>query len=611
MKNNSLTLDCFLINKLNYMKPLNLILALLILTAQSNLFSQKVISTQTKSKGFKMTPEFERTPQPPNLFVDMEFADANGNGILEAEESSLLKLKITNKGNGIAQGVRVKLINQSKLSGISLGDDIYYREIKPNETKTVEIPIKASINIKTSESKITINVTEYFGYDVDPAYLVINTYEYQKPKLVLAGMEIFDAGEGTFTIVNDGQMQAGEKVRVKLLVQNIGNNIAKNVSYNLISKDANIYIENGMGYLNDFKIGDVKEIWVNISPNKRVNTNGNLPIYLTLSDDKVNTDISGGFSDFNIPILLNQKPANINVLKVKADVDKLKNQVARFEYNSGKYTAKITVKDIDAIPVSKTKRKNAVAVVIGVEMYDNLTPARYAARDADIMTRYFKDVLGVKDVITHINKEVSGFFFDQIFDSNIGQLAKMVEKGETDVFVYYSGHGVPEKDGKEVYLFPSDGNIEKLETQGYSLNKLYENLDKLKAKSVTVIIDACFSGSSRVSNLYASENISNTKGVKVRPRYIQPWALNPNFRVLSSSKDDQTSLGFDASQTGLFTYYIAVGLQGDADLNKDGKITMNELFTYLSDKVVETSKKIRGEQTPQLYGQDDIVLVEY
>lgn len=95
MKNISLTLGSFKINKMNYMKSLNLLLALLILTAPSNLFSQKVISTQTQSKGFKMTPKFERTTQPPNLFIDMQIADTNGNGILEAEANSLLK--ITNK----------------------------------------------------------------------------------------------------------------------------------------------------------------------------------------------------------------------------------------------------------------------------------------------------------------------------------------------------------------------------------------------------------------------------------------------------------------------------------------------------------------------------------
>lgn len=592
------------------MKVLYYLPVFLFVYIPGSLYGQKVISSQTKPTQLKMVPEFERT-LPPNLYIDMEFADDNRNGILEAEEKSSLNLKISNKGKGLAQGVTVKITNQSNTTGLKLGKEVYITEIKPNGTKVIAIPIEAGWNVKTGESKILISVTEHFGFDVDPAYLVLNTLEYQKPNLVFSGLEIDDSGEGTASIVTDGKLQAGEQVRAKIIAQNTGNNIAKDVSYSLTSTDLNIFISNGNGNLGDINIGAIKEFWITITPNKRVITKESLPIYLTVTESKGVSELNTGIKNFQLPISLNQRPALANVLTVKADVDKLRKQIARFEYNSEKYTAKISVKNIDVLPANITSRPNAVAIVIGVENYNNLPPARYAARDAEIMTQYFKEVLGVKEVITHTNKEVSGFFFDQIFDANIGKLAKLVSKGETEVFVYYSGHGLPEKDGKDVYLFPSDGSVERLETQGYSLNKLFDNLDKLHAKSVTVILDACFSGSSRVSNLYVSENISNTKGVVVRPRINQPWIYNPNFRVLSSSKDDQTSLGFDASETGLFTYYIAVGLQGEADLNGDKKITMKELFAFLSDKVVDTSKKIRGEQTPQLYGTDDEILVEF
>jgi len=50
------------------------------------------------------------------------------------------------------------------------------------------------------------------------------------------------------------------------------------------------------------------------------------------------------------------------------------------------------------------------------------------------------------------------------------------------VFVFYSGHGIPAKTGDEVYLFPSDGKISSLETRGYGLTKMYENLKALGAK---------------------------------------------------------------------------------------------------------------------------------
>ncbi|MGD9977587.1 MAG: caspase domain-containing protein, partial [Bacteroidales bacterium] len=209
------------------------------------------------------------------------------------------------------------------------------------------------------------------------------------------------------------------------------------------------------------------------------------------------------------------------------------------------------------------------------------------------------------------NDEVSGFFFEDIFNPITGKLNKIITKGETDLFVYYSGHGMPQKDGNDVFLFPADGRLEMLEKQGYSLDTLYNNLDKLGARSVTVILDACFSGTSRATSNLVAENISNTKGVKIRPRKNQPWNTNPNFRVLTSSKDDQTSLGFDDAQTGLFTYYFCLGLQGEADLNMDKKITLDELNAYLKVNVVETSRKIRGEQTPMLYGNGDMVIVEF
>ena len=90
-----------------------------------------------------------------------------------------------------------------------------------------------------------------------------------------------------------------------------------------------------------------------------------------------------------------------------------------------------------------------------------------------------------------------------------------------------------------------------------------------------------------------------------------PWHTNRNFFVFTSSRNDQSSLAFDQSGTGLFTYYLAVGLKGAADADGDGKITTGELSDYIFSRVVEVSRKIRGEQTPQLFGRPDKVLIEY
>jgi hypothetical protein len=568
--------------------------------------SAQVIKGRSESIPINIEPQYEFT-KPPILYVDMQFADANGNGIVEADEKAVLTIVISNKGAGRAQGLKVKTISNNNDPNFKIDSEFSINEIRPGESDTVLVEMYAGMNVLTREHHIDITITEYFGYDMDPAALILNTLEYQRPEIVFSGLDIYDRGEGTVAIDYDGQLQAGEMVRVKIVIQNVGNNVAKNTVYQIESRDNNIYIDEGQGTIGDMKIGEIKEIWMTISPNKRVDYKGSLPIYITVKEDIGKGSLIG----YQLPLALNQRPPATETLEVKADFEKIQQQVAVFEYKSDRYTSNIAARSVDAIPLTKSKRPDAVAIVIGVEKYENMPPAPYAAKDAQVMTKYFKDVLGIDKVITYINKEVSGFIFMNIFDPNLGQLQKIINKGQTEVYVYYSGHGIPDKDGKDVYLFPYDGKIEMLEVMGYSLNKLYKNLDMLEAKSVTVILDACFSGSSRASNMYVAENVSQTKGTRIVPREVRPWESNSNFSVFTSSKDEQTSVGFDESGTGLFTYFLVIGLQGEADLNDDKVIYASELRKYVSEKVSETSRKIRGEQTPQFYGNDDFIIVEF
>jgi len=583
-------------------------------------FSQEIISSKSKVQTINLTA-YDRG-MPPNLFVDLNFTDDNRNGILEANENAQLDLIITNKGQGPAQGLTINLKDNVKIvigkegvtkiksheNGLVIGKLEEIELIKAGESKHIIVPIKAEMDVNTAEHKIEIEVKEYYGYDMDSAHLILSTLEYQKSKIVFSGIEIVDYGKGTSSIVEDGLLQKGEYVKAKIVVQNIGQNIAKNTSFNVSSVDENIYIEKGIGNLGDIKIGEVKEFWVAISPNKRVNHQDDLPIFLTLNEEMG----FGNLERFKLPLKLNQKSPEVTTLEVKANIDKLKEQVARFEYKSNKFTANIgDVVNINNVTPSKTKRQNSIAVVLGVENYKNIFPAPYAENDAKIAEKYFKDRLGVDKVVTYTNDEIIGFFFDDIFNPDNGELQKEIIKGQTELFVYYSGHGLHNNEGDKIFLFPWDGKIERIEAQGYDINTFYTNLDKLGAKSVTVFIDACFSGSTRASEKISVENIASTKGVRIQAKIEMPWKTNPNFNVFTSSGLDETSLGFDDSQTGLFTYYICVGLQGSADLNSDRKITNIELHQYLSENVTTVSQKIWGIQTPQFNGNESTILLEY
>jgi len=591
---------------INAMKR-TLLLTLTVLFTCSISFGQKTISGQSAPTKLKITPKYKRG-LPPNLFVNLSFEDDNNNGILEPNEKAVLKLSITNKGKGAAQGLKIEVIDSQFDRNLVIRDGQIIPFIHPDQTVIVDIKLSAGFDVKTAEHKLSIKVSEHFGYDMDDAYLVLNTMKYLEPELVFSGLEVVDIGKGTMALSEDGQLQAGEQVKVKIVVQNIGQNIAINTKYKVRTTDYNIFLAGKEGELGDIAIGEVKEFWVTISPNKRVSTSQTLPIFLSLN----NTYNKGNLEDKQLPIKLNQKPAQPEIVEVKADMESLQRQVARFEYTSNKITANLdNIIDIRQVPPSNTVRSNSVAIIMGIEKYDNFVPAPYASNDANIIKDYFKNILGVEKVFVYTDDDVSGFFFDNKFNPDYGELQKAIIKGKTELFVFYSGHGMPSKDGHKVFLFPSDGRIEALERQGYDLNTFYSSLASLGAKTTTIFIDACFSGSSRASERQETHNLVSMKGVSIKPRVNQPWETDPDFTVFSSSSFEETSLGFDASETGLFTYFICAGLQGKADANKDNIITAGELKTYVIKNVTELSTKILGRQTPVFHGNEDMILGEF
>ncbi len=541
---------------------------------------------------------------PPDLFANLEFKDENGNGLLEATETTTIQIQLSNKGKGPAHRLDISIEDDQPDPSLIIKDQ-YITILQPDETVTVNVPVETGVHLKTADHRLEINVREHFGYDMDPAYLHLSTLGYQPPVFFVAGIEIKDSGEGTFARVEDGQLQAGEQVRVKVVIQNVGQGVAKGVKYFVSSGDENIYLDKNTGSLGKLEPGEVKEFWISVSPNKRVTKSGFLPIALSITESVG----QAAYEDL-LPIKLDSKPPSPTIVEVKPDVEKLQRQIARFEYKSSKFTSQVsTLVDVQTVPPSKTRRKNSVAVIFGAENYKWLPQALYATNDADLMKKYLEKRLGVDQVVTYKNEEVSGFIFENVFNPINGELQTVIIPGETEVFVYYSGHGLPDKSGTAAYLFPIDGKKESYETQGYSLNKLYENLNKLGAKSVTVILDACFSGASRHSEKVATKSLIAHKPAALR---IQNPAINyPNFSVMCSSACGETSLGFDQAQTGLFTYYLAAGLKGEADGNGDRKITLGELKRYVTEKVQETSRKIYGLQKPEFYGDENRVLVEW
>lgn len=573
-------------------------------------------SVMTESISFKIEDVSELF-MPPDLYMDIKFIDANGNDILEAEESGKIRLNISNKG-GKADNVKVTVKPASIGTGISMAKTIFTTTVPKEGTTMIEVPMTASINAPTGNARFEIKVSEPMGYDID-AVMELSTFAFQKSSLKMSGVSIVDVGKGLRALRDnpDGKIQKGEVVRASVLLQNVGAGEANGIRYKVVSRDPNVSILTESGPVQEFSgsvgnmlIEQTREISFRLSANNNyVNKGEYLPIYLTVSEEK-------GFGNIDyqqIPIPLDAVPVKPEVMKVKADTDKLMASLGTKVYSDDKrVTSDAQIKDIMVAPFGEALYADAVAVVIGTENYEdsNIPQAPYAKRDAEVMKQYFKTSLGIpeSDITVLTDEMVTSKTMKDIFFRK--GLEEKVNPDKTDIFIYYSGHGVPmEINGKsEMFLIPSDCDKSYIAEDGISINTLYSRLQSLNARSVTVILDACFSGGSRYSGAYTSQNIAGHKMVMPDLSAMeQPWLEDPNFRVFTSSRGDQTSQGYDRSLSGLFTYYLATGLQGECDKDNNGIIMMSELVEYVTDNVNKTSG---GSQTPQFYGNSDFAIAK-
>jgi uncharacterized caspase-like protein len=135
---------------------------------------------------------------------------------------------------------------------------------------------------------------------------------------------------------------------------------------------------------------------------------------------------------------------------------------------------------------------------------------------------------------------------------------------------------------------------------------LYANLSKLEARSVTVILDASFSGDSPSGLLIqASTEISVMSRAPVVSK----------LTVLTAAQGNQVASWDEETQHGLFTRYLLEALNGAADGalygDGDGKVTVNEIKSYLDREMTYAARRRYGrEQTVTAVGELNRVMVD-
>jgi uncharacterized caspase-like protein len=268
-----------------------------------------------------------------------------------------------------------------------------------------------------------------------------------------------------------------------------------------------------------------------------------------------------------------------------------------------------------SVPAKIARRPgNRWAVVVGIGRYDHpqIPRLRYAAPDAEAVHRVLTGPAGFKPervlLLTDTTERKPTL---RNLKWALGTfLARAAQRDDT-VLIFFAGHGAPEvdqrgveRDGFAKYLIPSDADPDDLYSTALPMDELQTIFARLEAERVVVLLDTCYSGAAG-GRTFAS---LRTRAVTVDDLFLERLARTKGRAIITASRPNEVSLEMAELGHGLFTYYLLQGLRGQADLNRDGIVSLQELYEYVESEVVRTSRAHGGNQHPVLKGELEGVL---
>ena len=559
----------------------------------------------TDEKPREILTKQPQTHLPPVLSIEtITFSE----GVLDADETATLSIRIKNVGPGDARNLSVKLA--SSLQGLAFSASTRVPTIpKQGGEKTVNIQIRGTLDLPTATATLDIRLSEsQFKLEIPSKPLRFETRQFQNPELVLADAAVLEGAAA----VSNNRIDLNEMIDLKFYVQNTGSGAAENIK---------VTVENNQRGV----------LWVGVASEKGVQREH--PTFRTIDAGKyqlvtysylVNSEFTETELRFNIRAterhgrwgFTGTQTAAINTaLTPLGTITELpRENIAPRRRSQVEALPALEIDIRKDIPETSTKNPDAVAVIIGNRNYTNpgVPDVAYAEHDARIVKQYLIQTLGYSEENIHYYLNATKGIFEEVFGNEAthkGRLYDYVESdGSSDVFIYYSGHGAPDIESKQPYLVPTDANPSTVEVGGYALKQLYLNLTKVPYRSATVVIDSCFSGMSASGAL-----IPGAKGYGI-PSVEIPLLPPEKSVIFTATNKRQVANGYTDKQHSLFTYFFLKALHGEADTDADDRLTVAEISAYINKQVPRISRRIHGssrEQTPQVDGNRSLVIVRY
>jgi hypothetical protein len=224
-------------------------------------------------------------------------------------------------------------------------------------------------------------------------------------------------------------------------------------------------------------------------------------------------------------------------------------------------------------------------LAIGVSQYQNPSYSlKFAAKDAQdfaAATAIQKGLL-YRDVVVKVltNEHATK---DEILDG-LDWIRK--ETTSKDVaMVFFAGHGLNDQNGV-YYFLPYNTDLEKLLRTGVPFTDIKNTVQSLAGKTL-FFIDTCHSGNVLGGRRGLADDLN---GIINELASAESGAV-----VFAASTGNQYSLEDAKWNNGAFTKALVEGITGRADYTGKGRITINMLDLYISERVKELTG---GKQTP-------------
>ena len=245
------------------------------------------------------------------------------------------------------------------------------------------------------------------------------------------------------------------------------------------------------------------------------------------------------------------------------------------------------LEDVDHIPAATAgaQRPGDYLLAIGLSSYreQEIAARKYASLDAETVAAYFQTLGGLPQNNVRLLRDWSALRPD-IEEALLDWLPAKTTK-DSLVVVYFAGQAMVNASG-ETFLIPYDGSMGS-PTRLYPLKELEAALGRLKAKQVLFVFDGT-----------VLKNGADGRAKAAVPKWIA--TPGPVLHMIATTGFGR-SLESDTWHHGLFTYYFLRGLRGEADVNRNGEVTITELTAYLNRKVPGAARStFKQEQQPQI-----------